>query len=269
MRRYVQLFFIFFSQAIKTELAYRSQVLQRFLGVMAWFSATIFFWMSAGKQAGLSAYTPDMILFYFVVVCFHDFLFISGDEFTKKIGESIRAGKLSASLVQPFPYLLKIFATGCGGICLRIWIVVPIFLLLRLTLLREVSLGVGVHQVGFYLLALMFASIIALLCLIITSLFAFDMTRVWAPWIIFVAFYNLLSGVFFPADLATGFVKLVMEYLPFYYMAGFPALILLGRVGVPEVMHGFVMGVFIIAYLTLILTLMWRRGIKKFEAIGI
>ena len=137
MRRYFDIFRLFFLQTVKMELAYRSQVLQRFFGIGVSLSVTAFFWLAASRTATFENYTPQAILTYFVIVAFHDFLFVSGDEFAKKIGESIRSGKLSTALVQPFPYLLKIFANGCGGVSLRLCIIIPLGILARYTILKD------------------------------------------------------------------------------------------------------------------------------------
>lgn len=269
MRRYFEIFRLFFLQTVKTDLVYRSQVLQRFFGIIVSLSVTAFFWLAASKTAIMQSYTPQMILAYFVVVSFHDFLFVSGDEFTKKLGESIRSGKLSTALIQPFPYLLKIFANGCGGICLRLCIVIPLALIAKFTFLSDFVFVDWKYQLGIYVLALVLAICVSLVCLIITGLLAFDMTHVWAPWVCFVASYCLFSGVFYPADLASGGIKVLMPWLPFYYMLGFPALILVGRLGPDEILYGFAHGFFVLFYVILILGFLWRRGIKKFEAIGI
>jgi ABC-2 type transport system permease protein len=228
-----------------------------------------FFWLAVTEASKIGNYTRHTIIAYFVIAAFHDFIFVSGDEFAKKIGESIRAGKLSSALVQPFPYLVKLFANGMGGISLRIGIVSLIAILIRFTILKDFVLEDPMLQIGFYALALLLAILVSLLCLIITGLLAFDMTQVWAPWVCFIASYCFFSGIFFPADQASGLVKDIMQWLPFYYIIGFPAVIFIGHLGFEEIVLGFQHGIFILLYLSLLLAFMWKRGIKKFEAIGI
>ncbi len=269
MMRYFKIFQLFFLQAIKIELTYRSQILQRLLGLAISMSATIFFWIAVSQKHTIADYTPQSMLFYFVIVTLQDFVFVSGEEFAKRLGEKIRMGKLSSALVQPFPYLLNIFASGIGGFALRISIVLPFFLMARWTFLQDFRFEDILFQFGFYLLAFLLACAISLVCLIITGLLAFDMTHVWAPWVLFVACYLLLSGIFFPADQATGFIKALMPYLPFYYMQGFPALVLVGRLSTDSIFWGLAQGALVLVYLSLILTFMWHRGVRKFEAIGI
>lgn len=268
MKRYLNIFRIFMLQAVKVELAYRSQVVQRMLGIMVTLSVTTAFWLSVSKNAQ-GTYSPLAMVLYFVVVCFQDFLFVSGDEYAKKVGEQIRSGKLSTALVQPFPYLLKIIANGFGGIVFRIFLIVPFIPLVRLTILRDLALDHFFMNIGFYFLAFLLATVVTLLCLIATGLLAFDMTHVWAPWIVFVSCYCMLGGIFYPADLPVGWVKSVMNYTPFYYIQGFPALVMVGRLSVDEMLLGFARGCFVMTYMTALLAFMWRRGIKKFEAIGI
>jgi ABC-2 type transport system permease protein len=269
MKRYLKIFFLFFLQTVKVELTYRSQVLQRLIGIAIMLSVTTFFWLTVSRTTQIGAYTPQTILIYFIIAAFHDFLFVSGDEFTKKIGESIRSGKLSTALVQPFPYLLKLFANGSGGIALRLTFLIPIALLVRFTVLKDFVFENLALQLGFYILAFCMAVLVSLICLIAAALLAFDMTEVWAVWVIFVSNYCLFSGVFFPPDLSTGLIASLMHWLPFYYMLGFPALILSGRLGLEDIAFGFAHGAFVLLYMSLLLSFMWRRGVKKFEAVGI
>ncbi len=269
MKHYVQIFTLFFLQAIKVELAYRMQVFQRFFGIAVSMSATTFFWFAVSKVSPFGGYSTAMMLCYFVVVSLQDFVFISGDEFSKKLGEKIRLGKLSAALVQPFPYLLNVFGAGLGGFAMRICIVIPLAVFAKLTFLKEFHFQDPYFQIGMYGLAFILAIAISLVSLIMTGLLAFDMTQVWAPWILFVASYLLLSGIFYPADQAGATMQAIMAWTPFYYIQGFPTLILIGRLNAPQILSGFLKGTLVLGYLILLLTLMWRRGVKKFEAVGI
>lgn len=269
MKRSLNVFFLFFTQAIKIELVYRSQILQRLLGLFVMISVTVFFWLTVSRKAEMQGYTPDKILLYFISACFHDFIFISGDELTKKIGESIRSGKLSSGLIQPFPYLVRLFANGLGGIVLRWLISVPIALLIVRGLVGTNDFSILSLQAFFYAVAFIFAVTICLICLIAAAMLAFDMTEVWAVWVIFVSMYCMFSGYFYPADLATGVIASLMHWLPFYYMLGFPCLIVAGRLGTGEILWGLAHAVFVLSYMTLLLGFLWKRGIKKFEAVGL
>jgi ABC-type uncharacterized transport system permease subunit len=54
-----------------------------------------------------------------------------------------------------------------------------------------------------------------------------------------------------------------------YYMVGFPVLTLMGRIPAGEFTNEASRGGLVILLTLIVTLLMWRRGIKKFEAIGI
>ncbi len=267
--RFLTILNLYFVQAIKIELAYRIQILQRFLGITIAMLGTTFFWFAVSSTGTVASYTPQAMLFYFIMVGFHDFLFMSGDDFSKKIGEEIRNGKLSNALIRPFPFLASLAARWCGGIVLRLMLASPLLVCLYLSFLSDFQFSKPLQQIALYFCAVMTGSIIVLICLIFIGLLAFDMTHVWSPWVTFVSLYCVFSGYFFPADQAYGIIKNMMEWSPFYYLQGFPILILLGRLSSGEIMFGFFRASCVIIFCLILVIWQWRRGIKKFEAIGI
>lgn len=260
---------LYFTQAIKIDIAYRIQILQRFFGISVSMIGTSFFWFAVSSTATVRSYTPHAMLFYFIMVGFHDFLFMSGDDFSKKLGEEIRSGKLATALIRPFPYLASLAARWCGGIVLRLLLASPILACLYASFLRPFEFNNPGQQIALYLCAFLMGALIVLISVTIIGLLAFDMTHVWSPWVTFVSLYCVFSGYFFPADQASGILKSIMQWSPFYYLQGFPILILLGRLDHAEILIGFYRASCVtLACLTLVLW-QWRRGIRKFEATGI
>jgi ABC-2 type transport system permease protein len=104
---------------------------------------------------------------------------------------------------------------------------------------------------------------------LVVGMLAFDMAQIWGPDTFFIALYYAASGAVFPIDLLPSWALTIVKWTPMYYMVGFPVLTITDRIPQEifwsECARGFVVlvGVFIL------MIVMWRRGIKRFEAIGI
>jgi ABC-2 type transport system permease protein len=95
------------------------------------------------------------------------------------------------------------------------------------------------------------------------------MTQTWGPELIFLSIFSFASGVAFPVDLVPDWIYRIIEWTPVYYMVGFPALVFLNRLPEPVVLSGLIHGGIVTALTCVVVALMWRRGLGKFEAVGI
>jgi ABC-2 type transport system permease protein len=98
---------------------------------------------------------------------------------------------------------------------------------------------------------------------------AFDMAQIWGPDTFFIALYYAASGAVYPIDLLPVWALTLAKWTPMYYMAGFPVLTLMNRIPHQEFANELLRGAIVLTTLILVMFWMWRRGIKKFEAIGI
>ena len=73
----------------------------------------------------------------------------------------------------------------------------------------------------------------------------------------------------YPPDLLHGALHSAVTWTPFYYIIGFPALILLGRIPVAAAMEELARGGVVFALSVAVCAVLWRRGLGKFEAVGI
>jgi len=78
----------------------------------------------------------------------------------------------------------------------------------------------------------------------------------------------VLSGVLFPLELVPRGLFSILGLLPFTYETYFPLQIFLGRAGADAVARGLAMQVFWVATMAGVVSLLWRRGTLRFEAVG-
>ena len=70
--------------------------------------------------------------------------------------------------------------------------------------------------------------------------------------------------IFFPKILQT-----IANFLPFKYFLYFPTQIFLGRISGPEILSNFLILFAWEVCLWIIVILMWHRGLRRFEGVGI
>jgi ABC-type uncharacterized transport system permease subunit len=81
--------------------------------------------------------------------------------------------------------------------------------------------------------------------------------------------YYSASGVIFPIDLLPAKLLAAAQWTPMYYMVGFPVLTLMGRISSAEFNEHASRGLIVLLATSAVVAILWRRGIKRFEAIGI
>jgi len=78
----------------------------------------------------------------------------------------------------------------------------------------------------------------------------------------------VLSGTLFPLELVPGWLFRLFTLLPWTYETYFPLQIFLGRVEMPAIIRGLALQAVWVAVLSLVVSLMWRRGTRHYEAVG-
>ncbi len=106
-----------------------------------------------------------------------------------------------------------------------------------------------------------------LLTATITSL-AFWTTRVFSIHDFYFALSLLFSGQFVPLTLMPKIIQNIAQYLPFRFQLYHPIQLILGRLSVAEIIQGYLTaGIWLIVSITLF-NWVWRRGVKRFSAVG-
>jgi ABC-2 type transport system permease protein len=259
---------LFYTQALAVELTYRFSLVQGFVGTAVNCIGLILFWMAAGRGA-TGAYDRVGLLLYFLYASAHSI--VQESRVSWNLATSIRMGKLAASLLRPCPFLVSVVCQAASFATVRVAILALIFagLLGASETLRGAALAVPADVWRVYVLALVLSLAIGWLTRIGIGLLAFDMTQTWGPELIFLSFYVAASGLTYPPDLLPPGFHAVVTWTPVYYMIGFPSLILLGHLAGPVLVTELQHRGIVLAVTAFVVWAMWRRGMKKFEAVGI
>ncbi len=262
---------IHFGQCIQAALLYRSALLIFLVTESFAYAGFIAFWYQAAlHNKAQTVYTGMGLVAYFVIVSFHHA--IQDHAATRDIGGEIRLGKLSYAIVRPFPYLLSATLRSVAFTVTRVALLLPLLAIAMIAvpgLLDAIQIQQFTNLIWQYPLALLLAITSAIATRIVIGLIAFDMNQIWGPDTMLIAIYFATSGSAFPIDLAPAWLLKFARWTPTYYMTGFPTLVFLGKVSSENFAFEWLRGICVTMIVIVVATLMWHRGIKRFEAIGI
>lgn len=262
---------VHFGQCIQTALIYRSSLLIFLLTESFAYAGFIAFWVKAADSNSVQTlYSGLGLASYFVLASFHHA--IQDHAAARDIGSDIRLGKLSYALIRPYPFLVSAVIRSTAFTTTRIVLLAPL-LILAFALVPGLwnAISPMLHSDLFwqYPMTLILGIACAIVARIVVGMIAFDMNQIWGPDTMLIALYYATSGSVFPVDLAPTWLTSIARWTPTYYMTGFPTLVFMGRIPRVDFLAQWSQGLSVLGILTIFMNLQWRRGIKRFEAIGI
>ena len=273
----------FFKISINERLVYRADFM---LGTLMRFLPTltqIFLWwaiydvVSEGVSEGgrpdgdIAGYRyGDMVAYYLMVIISRAFSSMPG--LTSGIALQIRNGEIKKFLIQPVDML------GCL-LMQRIAHKLVYYLIAALPFAFVFYMCGDFFEQGWPqgdVLVVFFASLILsfLLGFYLEScigLIGFWFLEVTSLTFIYMLMNFLLSGHMFPLELLPSDpvnIRGLVEFLPFKYLAYFPAAVFLGKVQGPEMYQGLVVLVGWVLFFVVLSRVLWWRGIRRYSAFG-
>jgi ABC-2 type transport system permease protein len=222
-------------------------------------------WHAVAREAPVGRFGGDEMIAYFVGMFIVRQL--TGSWSAWLINMEVRDGTLALRLLRPIHPLLAYAASSIAEIPVRSLLSIPLaaaalVVFARAHLTRDPVLWLLflVSLAGGWLITLAVNFAIGLL-----SLFLESSMKLWDVWL---ATYFVFSGYVLPIELFPRALGSVLDWLPFRYQLALPveimtgahdrlgALALVGRQGL------------VVAIAFAVVALVWRRGVRRFEAYG-
>lgn len=212
-------------------------------------------WTAALPHAG-------SVTAYYVVLLFVRLLTVSYENHT--FSGRIYNGELADDLLRPHPVILQPLGEN---LALRVWhLLVGLPLLLLALLLAPIHLGMG--DVALAVPALLLAAVLQFLFTYMLALCAFWTEQVHGVVGFGSVLIFLLGGVAAPLTLFPAALRPWGQALPFQAMLGFPVDIAVGAMGRADVLGGYLWQVAWTIAFALGSSLLWRRGVRRYTAVG-
>jgi ABC-2 type transport system permease protein len=180
----------------------------------------------------------------------------------------IRDGTLSAKLLRPVHPLFAYAAEHLAAVPMRALVVSPIVAIMVYAAGERLTVG-DPAMAGIFVLSLLGAWLLIFFTLVLLGALAFFVESAIGIYELYLAVYAIFSGYLVPQELLRlGSLQAVARVLPFRFMLGFPVDTLVGLMGRGEALRELGTQWAYVLVLFAGAVLVWRAGVRRFEAYG-
>jgi ABC-2 type transport system permease protein len=221
-------------------------------------------WLTLSAAGPVAGYDSTTFVSYYLMVILVRRL--TGVWIIWDMDREIRLGELSFYLLKPIHPIHHHLARIIAGKPLQIILVGPPVLIAAILLHARYDLSL--LALGLSIVAMAGALLIEFFVQAIMSTTAFWITRATSIAEVWFLARSLLSGWVIPIDLFPPAVSGALFYLPFRYIISFPVEILLGRLTGEKIAQGLMVECVWVALFAAGFFVLWRRGLKRYGAVG-
>jgi ABC-2 type transport system permease protein len=263
MRRFLHTYRVLLRREMNLVLVYRVQMLIWMLtGVLP--LVMLAAWLSLGAGGPVGSFTPtDFIAYYLAAIFVRQ---LTGVWIVWDLDYQIRHGEFSTLLLRPIDPIHIFVAHSLGGKGLRLLMLAPV--LGAAMIATGVRYPVQPPMLIAFLAAMFGAWLLNFFVQYINGLLAFWITQAVAVFDLWFGLWTVLSGYLIPLELLPPAVGRAAYWLPFRYQLAVPLEIVMGRLQGVELWRSLALQVFWIAVMYGVTRILWRRGIKKYSAVG-
>lgn len=224
----------------------------------------LFLWSAAAEGGPVGGVDRGgFIAYYLVLVAVTQ---ITRTENRYYVGGAISSGQMNTWLLRPMPPHFEALALDVAYTSISSLTVLPFVGLLALLL--HPTLHPAPWQMLCFLPALAAAWVLSFAWSYALALLSFWLQKADAVYGLQTALTFILAGQVAPVALLPDGLRQAAMVLPFRYMAAFPAEVLTGAPAAGDVLRGFCgQGAWLAAAL-LLAALLWRRGVRRYAAVG-
>jgi viologen exporter family transport system permease protein len=222
-------------------------------------------WTSVAQHDTFKGFSSDDFVAYYLATLIVRNL--TGSWVAWQISEEIRMGSMSMRLLRPVHPMLAFAASHVAAIPFRALVAVPVAVALLISSGAS-ALTTAPLQLALIVPSLALAWMITFCVLFALGSISFFMTKAMGLLNLYFGLFSLLSGYLLPLPLLPDLIRDIATYLPFRFMLSVPVELMTRTMTTREVTE--VMGLQLAwAVATLVLALwIWRRGVRRFEAVG-
>ena len=258
-----------FPIGLQNPFVYRWNILFRSLFGLLPLAGTVFIWRAIFSEGSgeIASYDYPSMIWYFMMVLVVDNL-VTPTEDEWQIAADIREGQISAFMVKPLNYLgyrVSLF--------LSYRLIYSIITILPLALVFAwfsdfVALPQHLVTWPLFFLSVCMAAAIAFLIAYSVALMAFWLLEISTLVFIIYSFEYFLSGHTFPIDIMPPWFQKILMFLPFPYEMFFPIQVFTEKVQGRELWTGLCIQAAWVVLMWLASQVLWRKGIRKYQAVG-
>jgi ABC-2 type transport system permease protein len=256
---------------IQNNLTYRFNFLARTLFGFIPLIAMLYLWRAIyegnGSGSKVGDYTLAQMISYYLLTALVDALSaVNEDDW--QIAADIKDGNISQFLLKPIDYLtFRLCLFLSGRVAYLAVAVVPLalfFFCLRQYFTWPADWG----TLGLFLVSVSLTALLQFFMSYTMAMLAFWVLEVSTFIFILFAFEYIASGHLFPLDIVPQGLQQALFLTPFPYQLYFPISIYMGKIAGAELLKGLAVQAFWVVITYVLARFAWRRGIKKYSAVG-
>jgi ABC-2 type transport system permease protein len=256
---------------IQNNLTYRFNFVARTLFGFVPLIAMLYVWRAiyAGKGAGsaVGSYTMAQMISYYLLATVVDALTAVNDD-DWQIAADIKDGNISQFLLKPIDYVwYRLWLFLSGRLVYLAMAALPLALFI-LCLHRYFVWPPHGGVFGLFLLSVILTALLQFFMSYAMAMLAFWVLEVSTFIFILFAFEYLASGHMFPLNILPPRLEQILQFTPFPYQLFFPVSIYLGQVTGPALLRGLATQALWVVAAYGIARFAWRRGVRKYAAVG-
>jgi ABC-2 type transport system permease protein len=246
--------------------AYRFMILVWMLaGTIPLIMLAVWIGKAQANNGSLGGYTPAQFADYFLAAWISQHLVIAWVSW--ELDWKIRSGDLSARLLRPFHPFWENLLLHSAEKFVRVPLMI-IVLIAGVLLIPGARIIHNITDLFSYLVVIYLAFIIRFLVSYCIGLLAFWLDQSLS----LEEFYNVVamftSGVFAPLDLYPAPIRSIIEWTPFPYLLYYPVRILTGNLSAAETVRVVLVQSVWVVILGLLGVILWKRGLRRYGAVG-
>jgi ABC-2 type transport system permease protein len=269
----LRVYWVLFRTSTLERLMYRGDfafaTLMRFLPIVT----QIFLWSAiygvhhGGSSTRLNGYSyADMVAYYLLAMVGRAFSSMPG--LSGGIAREVREGTLKKYLTQPVDMLGYLFCARAAHKAVYYMVATGPFVLVFYLCRGFFHYRPDLPTIGAFVLALLAAFLIGFLLESLVGLVAFWFLEVSSLIFIYMMLTYFLSGHMLPLDWLPDPLSTWVQYLPFKYLAHYPAAVMLGKYTHAELAAGLATAAAWVVVLAGLNRLVYALGLRRYGAYG-
>jgi len=259
-------YFTVFKNNLQSNFTYRANTFFMLITESLILIIMLYLWVSVYKNNGLVGnYSLRDMVQYYVLTRFL-LLTINANDIAWTIGDEIRLGRLNSFLTKPISYLYYNFFYYAGSVAYRLSLYVVIFALA--VFFNFLNFNVDAIRLVYFLLSFFMAGGVYFLIfyLVGISTLYFGFVQGFNFTVTMISYFA--SGSSIPLDVLPQFLQKTINFLPFKFISFVPISIINGKLEDGEILRLIAEGTVWIIVLYIASIILFKRGIKKYEAVG-
>ena len=245
-------------------LAYPWELSAFFLRKFIYLLFLSFFWLAVSRSTEGALNFRQLIAYFLLSSAVTNLIFSNSTPFGRYIYRKIRNGELSNFLIKPISTVPFLFFSFIGENWMNIF-----YALISATIAIIMIPPPGILNVVFFLVFIVLAFFVSFALNILIATLSFYFVEVAGIRNSFDHVRTIQSGSLIPLTMFPIMIKQVVMFTPFPLLAFIPTYTLQNPIQMWETLQMISISVAWASGLTVIMSVVWRKSLKKYEGVGI